>query len=376
MNLKNTNWRKDRLALACAIASLGAVGASPTAHAYSSDLREWRSTYPSSGVADNLSDPCKLCHGSARNLLNGYGWDYLNSNDFSAIESLNSDNDPSGTSNLDEINGNSQPGWTEGANNSIKSIDGALVTIDFDPPQITAGTIDPTATNQPPVADIGGPYSGTVNTGIEFDASASSDSDGSIASYGWDFGDGSSATGAKVSHTYASTGTYKVTLVVTDDGGESATDSADVTIGEGNQAPVADAKGPYTSVAGEEIAFDGSSSSDVDGSIASYEWSFGDGSSAMGENPTHTYTQKGTYNVTLTVTDNDGAMDSDETTVSVDPGNQPPVADTAGPYSANVNEKLVFDATGSSDPDGMIASYEWDFGDGMSGQGATPTHTY
>lgn len=364
-----------------ALAFLGALAISPSVLATSADLSSWRSTYPNSTSADNLASECTLCHTDKFSEFNGYGWDYrTNGRSFSAIESLNSDGDPSGASNLDEINANTQPGWTDGPNNAIN---GGEVSTNASPAAISAGTYDPAATNQPPVADIGGPYSGTQNVAVEFDASNSSDADGSIASYGWDFGDGSSDSGAKVSHAYAETGTYEVTLIVTDDAGDSVTATTEVTIGTGNQPPTADAKGPYSGIAGEAIEFDGSASSDADGSIVSYDWNFGDGEVGTGEKPTHIYAEKGTYNVTLTVTDDGDAMDSAVTSVSVDAanqppdsGNQPPVANPAGPYVAGEGEELVFDGTGSSDPDGDIASYAWDFGDSTTGSGANPTHTY
>ncbi|MEJ2395262.1 MAG: PKD domain-containing protein [Candidatus Thiodiazotropha sp.] len=236
--------------------------------------------------------------------------------------------------------------------------------------------LDPEAANQPPVADIGGPYSGTEAIAVGFDASNSSDSDGSLVSYAWDFGDGASGSGVMVSHTYTATGTYNVTLIVTDDAGDSTTDTAEVTIGAGNQPPVADAKGPYTTVVGGTVQFDGSGSSDADGSIVSYDWSFGDGTTGSGVKPTHSYDSKGTYNVTLTVTDDGNAVDSVMASVSVDPANQAPTADPAGPYIAKAGEKLVFDATGSEDADGSISSYAWSFGDGSTGSGANPSHTY
>jgi len=360
-----------------ALVFLGALAISPAVLATSGELSSWRSTYPNSTSADNLASPCALCHTDKYSEFNSYGWAYrTNGFSFSAIESLDSDGDPGGASNLDEINANTQPGWTEGPNNVIN---GGAVSTNALPPEISAGMYDPAATNQPPVADIGGPYNGTQNIAVEFDASNSSDADGSIASYGWDFGDGSSGNGATVSHIYADTGTYEVTLIVTDDAGDSATATTEVTIGAGNQPPTADANGPYTGIVGEEIEFDGSASSDADGSIVSYDWNFGDGEVGTGEKATHIYTEKGTYNVTLTVTDDGNAMDSAVTSVSVDPGNpdnQPPVADPAGPYVADEGEELVFDGTGSSDPDGDIASYAWDFGDGTTGSGANPMHAY
>ncbi|MDH3458376.1 MAG: PKD domain-containing protein, partial [Gemmatimonadota bacterium] len=63
--------------------------------------------------------------------------------------------------------------------------------------------------------------------------------------------------------------------------------------------------------------FDGSGSTDPDGTIVSYEWDFGDGATGTGVSPSHTYAAAGTYDVTLTVTDNDGATDTQATTATI-----------------------------------------------------------
>ena len=77
--------------------------------------------------------------------------------------------------------------------------------------------LDPTAANKPPVADAGGPYSGLAGTTlIQFDGSASKDSDGDSITFEWQFGDGSTATEMMPTHTYATAGNYEVRLVVDD----------------------------------------------------------------------------------------------------------------------------------------------------------------
>jgi len=81
--------------------------------------------------------------------------------------------------------------------------------------------------------------------------------------------------------------------------------------------PVADADGPYQGTTGVPIQFDGTGSSDVDGTITTYQWDFGDGQAGSGAAPTHAYTTAGDYTVTLTVTDNNGLTDDDQTTVTV-----------------------------------------------------------
>ncbi len=84
-----------------------------------------------------------------------------------------------------------------------------------------------------------------------------------------------------------------------------------------NVAPVAEANGPYSGTAGTAISFSSTGSTDSDGSIVSYSWNFGDGSTSTSANPTHAYTTAGTYTATLTVTDNGGLTASDQATVTV-----------------------------------------------------------
>jgi serine protease len=84
-----------------------------------------------------------------------------------------------------------------------------------------------------------------------------------------------------------------------------------------NQTPVAEANGPYSGTTGIAVSFSGTGSYDADGDIVSWNWVFGDGTSASGESVMHAYSTFGTYTVTLTVTDNDGATDTDTATVTV-----------------------------------------------------------
>jgi PKD repeat protein len=144
----------------------------------------------------------------------------------------------------------------------------------------------------------------TAATPTGFDGSASSDPEGTIASYQWSFGDGTSATGEQPAHTYAQPGLYQVKLTVTDDAGFTASTERSVAVADA--PPLASfAVNTATPTAAAPVSFDGSASSDPDGTISSYEWSFGDGSTAAGGPvATHTYIAAGTYTVTLTVTDN------------------------------------------------------------------------
>ncbi len=234
----------------------------------------------------------------------------------------------------------------------------------------------PTA-NQPPIARAGGPYSGTAGIALALNGGTSSDADGSIASYAWNFGDGTTGTGATPSKTYAAAGSITISLTVTDSAGATNTATTTASIVASNQPPVARTGGPYSGTAGVALALNGSTSSDADGTITSYVWSFGDGSTGTGATPSKTYAAAGTFNISLTVTDNNGATHIATTTATIAlPANVPPVASPGGPYTGTRSVALALNGSTSSDPDGSIASYAWSFGDGTTGTGATPSKTY
>ncbi len=140
-------------------------------------------------------------------------------------------------------------------------------------------------------------------------------------------------------------------------------------------ALAADPGGPYSGVVDEKVQFDGSGSTEGDEDIDEYLWNFGDGTTRTGKTTDHTYRTPGTFVVTLTVTDDDDNVSSATTTATI-AANQPPVPDPGGPYFAEVNKKVKFDGSGSTDVDGKIDRYSWDFGDGKTGKGDTPDHSY
>lgn len=145
----------------------------------------------------------------------------------------------------------------------------------------------------------------------------------------------------------------------------------------GNNPPVADAGGPYTAAVNVVVTFYGSSSYDPDGDSITYQWNFGDGSTGTGVAPTHIYTSAGIYTVSLLV--NDGTLDSDlslSTATITSDVNNPPVADAGPDQTALVNEVVTFDGSGSYDIDDGIAAYEWNFGDGLTGNGEITAHAY
>ncbi|MEZ5338272.1 MAG: PKD domain-containing protein [bacterium] len=239
--------------------------------------------------------------------------------------------------------------------------------------------------NDPPVADItGSPLSGTLPLTVSFDASASTDSDGTIVKYEWDFdGDGSwdldTGSTATTSFEYTTAGVFDAVVRVTDDLGATDTESlSENGLGSGidiNDPPVADiTASPLSGALPLTVNFDASGSTDSDGTIVTYEWDFdGDGSWDANTGSTGTtsfeYTTSGDFDPAVRVTDDDGATDiahlSDNGGGTIG-ANDPPVADiTASPLSGTLPLTVNFDASGSTDSDGTIVSYEWDFdGDG------------
>ena len=209
----------------------------------------------------------------------------------------------------------------------------------------------PAGANQPPTAAFNvSPSSGQPGTWFTFNAGSSSDPDGSITHYAWTFGDGGADSGITAYHTYASPGTYAVTLTVTDDDGATDTHTGSVTVGAApNQPPTAAFDvSPTSGQPGTWFTFNAGSSSDPDGSIAHYAWTFGDGGTGSGITVYHTYASPSTYTVTLTVTDDDGATDSETHSVSVQPAAQPDLivqSLTFSPSQPSLGANVTFSIT-------------------------------
>ena len=221
--------------------------------------------------------------------------------------------------------------------------------------------------NGPPVAHIAVSGCDDGNYRCTYDASGSTDPEDNIASYGWDMGDGTTLEGATVEHGYTASGRYTVVLTVRDRFG--ATGTAD-TVQVVNRAPATS----FTSTC-EVLACTFTSTSTDDGGIESWAWDFGDDGTGSDSVATHTYASRGSYDVTLTATDSLGAEASATMTVTV-AANRPPVAHIAVSDCDDGNYNCAYDASGSTDPDGNIASYSWDMGDATALAGAAVEHGY
>jgi PKD repeat protein/uncharacterized protein YraI len=296
----------------------------------------------------------------------------------------------------------------------------------------------PPPSDGPPQAVISGPTEAQVGQPVVFSARNSSVAPGShLTTFEWTFGDGTRAQGVDVTHIYTNPGDYEVTLNVTDDKARSNTAAQPIKIVPAPTAPTAtptvpsegpDAviNAPSQGVVGQPITFDGGGSTGPN-PIVSYRWAFGDGSTADAVTVEKTYGAVGVYNVTLTVTDDNGLEDSEGLQINIveapppdatdtpvpevtdtpvpeatdtpvpevtdtpvpevtdtpvpeetpTPEEQvPPTAVINGPTAAQVGESVTFDGSASASGSSPIASYQWNFGDGGTGTGAVVNYTY
>ncbi|MGH8636270.1 MAG: PKD domain-containing protein, partial [Burkholderiales bacterium] len=220
--------------------------------------------------------------------------------------------------------------------------------------------------NFTPHAYAGDDLNARTDTDIVFDGRRSFDADGTVASYEWDFGDGTTATGSQSRHAYLVPGDYTVTLTVTDADGAVATDALQASVILSQRRPVAHASGPYLGFASTDPAWyvllDARGSSDPNGEPLTYRWGFGDGSPiriTTAPFVDHLYAATGMYTMTLVV--NDGIEDSAPATARVE------IVQAPGNYLTWSSAALVADCGKPGDrvtiAMGEFAQFQWwDFG--------------
>jgi len=249
----------------------------------------------------------------------------------------------------------------------VRDPKGAVDTQTSDVQVLPNGAPTAVATATPNPVHVGSP--------VTFDGTGSTDPDGDPLTYTWDFPGGATADTATAQQTFASTGTYQVTLTVADPHGVSDTET--ITVEVTNAAPDAVATATPDPVhVGSPVTFDGTGSTDPDGDQLTYTWDFPDGDAASGATVQRTFDAAGTYPVTLSVEDGLGGTDSAQVTLTV--VNDAPTAAIATDGSIHyVGTAVAFDAGSSGDtesPDGL--TYAWDFGDGSTSTDASAQHAF
>lgn len=272
--------------------------------------------------------------------------------------------------------------------------------------------------NVPPVANANGPYATTTGSAISFSSAGSSEPGGTLVSYEWSFGDGRKSTQANPTHTYASNGSYSVTLTVTDDDGETGSETTTASVfavgafisseSEPNDSSgqASGAIGPISKIQGsishgsddDWFYFDltAPDSVKIDVSILSSAdldfWVYHESdlnnyvAEAYGntnlESVSFQAAQAGRYFVYVDgwggetsayeMTIQASKFDTGGTTTPTNP-----VASINGPYTGSIGQPVQFSSSGSSGSNGSsITEYRWSFGDGSSSASANPTHAY
>ncbi|MCH8524092.1 MAG: PKD domain-containing protein [Balneolales bacterium] len=230
--------------------------------------------------------------------------------------------------------------------------------------------------NQLPIARLEAPSEGSPNQTLRFDASASSDPDGEIIRYTWDFGDGNTAEGPVVTHRYANPGVYQVSLAVFDDTRleESAGFAyTEITI---HGPPRLIASYPERMSPGSRFEVD-LSETQIPGSEASaWYWSTGGTDWVQGEvRESFIMPADGDKIIRFAVESTSGLPNArSEGSITIKPNHPPEIAAL---QDVITHEPTVsFDASSSSDPDGDLLRFRWDFGDGTTAEGPVVTHTF
>lgn len=231
------------------------------------------------------------------------------------------------------------------------------------------------------------PTNPTINQDVSFNGSSSTVNNGA---FNWDFGDGQIGTGVTTTHRYNRGGTFTVTLTVTSDARATSTSSRTINVSTTLPATTANFTfSPTTPSINQDVTFTATATTAAPGpgfpggpapggggqvQGAVYNWDFGDGSTATGTSVTHRFTRAGTFGVTLRVTNDAGLTATTTRQVTVSGTLPAGSADFVfSPTDPHVGDVVFFNGALSSVTN---ASYSWDFGDGTSGSGVAPTHTY
>jgi len=212
----------------------------------------------------------------------------------------------------------------------------------------------------------------TEGEALQFYGNESWDEDGAIVNYTWDFGDGKYNYTENPMHIFLENGEYNVTLTVRDNNGLEDTYILNIFV---NKPPIASVIISSTTIMlGESITFDATNSYDLDGEIDFYYWNFDDGRTSNQIVKDHTYSNSGIFNVSLKLIDNLNDISTTYYTIEVI-NSLPKIDFTITPD--NGNTLTLFEFTDmSTDSDGDIEEWLWNFGDGNTSNEINPTHYF
>jgi PKD repeat protein len=234
---------------------------------------------------------------------------------------------------------------------------------------------------QPVPAFTISPSPATAFSVTTFDASNTTDEGvrcGNRCTYSWNFGDGDTASGVTTQHTFREAGSFAVTLTVRDERGQEGALTQSVTVSAGTPPTASFTYSPNPPAVSQDIFFTAAASrATPPRTLVGYDWDFGSGRFANGVTTVKKYDVAGTYNVTLTVTDDAGQQGTTSQSVIVGgqgTGIQPVL--TSSPTSPNTSTTVVFDASGTRGPS-PIVEYRFSFGDNTADVvGTSPTTTH
>jgi PKD repeat protein len=208
---------------------------------------------------------------------------------------------------------------------------------------------------------------------VTFDASTTTNNGaacGVACTYSWNFGDGTSGSGITTTHQFRTINTFPVTLTVTDTRGASAVSTQAVTVGAGTPPSALFTTSPAAPGVNQDVFFDATASRPAPGrTITNYDWSFGDGSIGTGVVVVHQYTAPGSYQVSLTTTDDAGSKSTPmQLALQVGPsvGPQPVATMTCQPGNSTRGVPVSCNASASTPGSGStIVSYTFNWGVGQ-----------
>ncbi len=193
-----------------------------------------------------------------------------------------------------------------------------------------------------------------------------------IVSWQWDFGGMGASTEQNPSFTFMDNSIYTITLTVTDDDGSVSSASHIVNIND--LSPQAEFSwSPEPQNEGTAVNFTDASTSYPD-AIVSWQWDFGGLGTSSEQNPSFTFVDNGAYNVMLTVTDDDGSVNTVSHTINV-LDLEPTAEFSSSPEPSLEGSEVVFTDLSTSSPDAIV-SWSWNFGDGQTSSDMNPTHVY